>query len=261
MKSLETILESLRERRETCIPESWSQGRTAYGGITGAILCDVSARDVDPVRRLRSIDISFVRPLEILKPFQIDVETLADGKTVTMKEVRIIQENKLRAMAKADFIAPLKSAVEISTFSAPQIKPKEESLSLGVKARAPFTQHFDNYLSTDAPPFSGRMVAELGGWIRLKEEVSQFTHSHLICLIDSWPPTAATHYNSPKPLSTINWGIHFAEPVHNISPERHLGYLSKVNFGEHGFSSSDAQIWGPDGQLLARSYQTNIIYG
>ena len=87
------------------------------------------------------------------------------------------------------------------------------------------------------------------------------TDSHLVCIIDSWPPTAAPHYEGFKPLSTISWGIHFAEPVSEVNPREHLGYLSKVNFGKNGLSSSEAEVWSPAGKLIARSFQTNIIYG
>jgi hypothetical protein len=41
----------------------------------------------------------------------------------------------------------------------------------------------------------------------------------------------------------------------------YLGYHSVAEFNEGGISSSSAYIWRPDGRLLAKSVQTNIIYG
>lgn len=243
------------------IPDSWAQGRTAYGGITAALLCHASTKHIDPARRLRNIEVSFLRPLETLKPFDIEVEILANGKTVTMTSARLMQEGKLRAMAKADFVASLEASVEIDNFQPPAIKPRSECLSMKLDFLPAFISHFDNHLATEALPFSNSRTPELGGWIKFDEPISALTDAHLLCLIDSWPPTAAPYYDGFKPLSTISWGVHFAEPVHSISPDAHLGYLSKVNFGKDGLSSSDAVIWGPNGELLARSFQTNIIYG
>ncbi|GAA5314871.1 MAG: thioesterase family protein [Candidatus Pelagadaptatus aseana] len=259
--NLTQLLQAVRNGTPTIINESWAQGRTAYGGITGAVLCEACRKDVDSTRRLRNFEVGFLRPVEANKAFEIEVETLASGKTATMKSARLIQEGKLRATAKADFVAPLQSEIEINTFKPPAMKSKADSMSMALDFLPPFMQHFDNYLTTEAPPFAGKPIAEMGGWIRLADDIDGLTDSHLVCLIDSWPPTASVHYSGFKPLSTISWGIHFAEPVDRINPKDHLGYLAKVNFGKNGLSSSEAEIWSPKGQLLARSYQTNIIYG
>ena len=40
-----------------------------------------------------------------------------------------------------------------------------------------------------------------------------------------------------------------------------LGYLARVNFFRDGYGSTAADIWAPDGRLLAKSYQTFVIYG
>jgi hypothetical protein len=40
-----------------------------------------------------------------------------------------------------------------------------------------------------------------------------------------------------------------------------LGSLARVNFFSSGYGSSAADIWAPDGRLLAKSYRTFVIYG
>ncbi|WP_028469007.1 thioesterase family protein [Neptunomonas japonica] len=258
---IDELLSSIRADQETLIPDSWAQGRTTFGGLTAAILCESTKRDTDPARYLRNFEIGFVRPLEALKPFEVQVETLANGKTVTIKSARIIQDGKVRATARADYVLPLDSNIIIDAFSSPKLLDKKMSAPLKGDHFPSFFQHFDNYVATEGIPFSGQAVPELGGWMKFKETPEKLTDSHLICVIDSWPPAASPYYDGFKPLSTLSWSIHFANPTYEVSPAEHLGYLAKVNFGENGLSSSQAEVWGPEGQLLARSFQTNIIYG
>jgi acyl-CoA thioesterase len=116
-------------------------------------------------------------------------------------------------------------------------------------------------VTTKGLPFQGSEVPELGGWMRFDVAPDTVTKSHLVCLIDSFPPAPMTYYDRVVPLSTVNWGIHFAEPLDGVSGEDFLGYLARVNFLKDGYGSSAADIWAPDGRLLAKSYQTFVIYG
>ena len=199
--------------------------------------------------------------MEAHKRLDIQVETLVNGKTVTIKSAKIFQEDKLRATARADYVLPLESRVTIDTFTPPPIKEKALSAHLRGEELPSLFQHFDNHIATEGIPFSGHDVPELGGWMRFKEAPEKISDAHLICLIDSWPPTASPYYKGFKPLSTLSWSIHFTRAKLDVSPVDHLGYLAKVSFGETGLSSSRSEIWSPGGQLLATSVQTNIIYG
>ena len=122
-------------------------------------------------------------------------------------------------------------------------------------------QFFDFHVTTDGLPFQGREVPELGGWMRFETAPDSITKSHLVCLIDVWPPVPVTYYDRMVPLSTINWGIHFAEPLDGVQGDAFLGYLGRVNFFSDGYGSTTAHIWAPDGRLLAKSYQTFVMYG
>ncbi len=259
--NIDEILNAIKQQESFLIPESWAQGRTTFGGLTAAILAQAMEADVDPARRLRNFEIGFVRPLESLLPFQIEIEQLASGRTVTIKTARIIQEGKVRATARADYVLPLESTVHIDTFTPPQVQPLSEALPFAGDDLPRFFNHFESYLSTSGVPFSGQAVPELGGWVRFRETPAKINNAHLICMIDAWPPTASPHYEGFRPLSTISWSIHFAHPATTLNADDFLGYHAKLNFGEEGISSSNAEIWRPDGKLLATSVQTNIIYG
>ena len=258
---IDEILDSVISGENRLIPESWAQGRTTFGGLTAAILCQAAETGICPTRPLRNFEIGFVRPVEALVPYELEVETLANGKTVTIQSARICQAGKVRATAKADYVLPIDSVVSVDSFSAPRIKKKEDSQRLDRDGLPNFFQYFDAHLATDGIPFSGHEVPELGGWVRFKTPPRRISNAHLLCMIDSWPPTASTLYQGFKPVSTISWNVHLAHAAKSLSPESYIGYFSRVNFSKNGISSSNAEVWSPDGRLLAKSHQTNIIYG
>jgi acyl-CoA thioesterase len=248
---------------EVAVPASWAQGRTVYGGLSAGLLCDAVSQGVDPDRRLRYLKVVFLRPLEAEKPFRVEMEEVSAGRTVVVRSARIVQDSDVRISVQANFVTRLESRVEIDTFQAPKLKPwnAKGAMKIGGPGFPAFTRYFDYHVTTEGLPFQGHKVPELGGWMRFDTAPDTITESHLVCLIDVWPPASVPYYDRRVPLSSINWGIHFAEPLDGIAGDDFLGYLARVNFFRDGYGSSSADIWAPDGRLLAKSYQTFVMYG
>ena len=61
-------------------PENWCQGRTAFGGLSAALLYQAIRQHIDNSRRLLSLSTNFVGPLIADNDFSIDVEVLREGK-------------------------------------------------------------------------------------------------------------------------------------------------------------------------------------
>ena len=248
---------------EVVVPCSWAQGRTVYGGLSAGLLCDAASQGVDPDRRLRYLKVGFLRPLETEKPFRIEMEEISAGRTVVVRSAQIVQDGVARVTAQANFVTRLGSQVEIETFLPPTLKPWSDEGAMRMRGHGfpAFTQFLDFQATTKGLPFQGGEVPEIGGWMRFATAPDTITKSHLICLIDAWPPPPVSYYDQVVPMSTINWGIHFAEPLDGVRGDDFLGYLARVNFFRDGYGSSSADIWTPDGRLLAKSYQTFVIYG
>ena len=249
--------------QEVVVPNSWAQGRTVYGGLSAALLCDAASTGVSADRRLRYLKVGFLKPLETDRPFRIETEEISAGRTVVVRSAQLVQDGIVRVSAQASFVTELESRVAIDTFRPPDLRPWDADGAL--RMRGPgipaFTQFFDFHVTTEGLPFSGNGVPELGGWMRFDAAPDIITKSHLVCLIDVWPPVPVSYYEEIVPLSTINWGIHFAEPLDGMRGDDFLGYLARVNFFRDGYGSTTADIWAPDGRLLAKSYQTFVMYG
>ncbi|MEO1035001.1 MAG: thioesterase family protein [Pseudomonadota bacterium] len=248
---------------EISVAAAWAQGRTVYGGLSAGLLCDAVSNGVGPDRRLRYMKVGFLRPLETEKPFRIDMEEVSAGRTVVVRSAQITQDGVTRVAAQANFVTKLESQVDVDTFDAPPLPPPnaENALRMRGPGFPAFTRFIDFHMTHGGLPFRGDKVPELGGWMRFDTAPETISKSHLVCLIDAWPPAPASYFDQMVPLSTINWGIHFAEPLDGIGGGDFLGYLARVNFFKDGYGSSAADIWAPDGRLLAKSYQTFVIYG
>lgn len=251
------------ENDELIVPRSWAQGRTVYGGLSAGLLCDAVSQGVDPARRLRYLKVGFLRPLEAEKPFRIEVEEVSAGRTVVVRSAQIIQDGAVKVATQANFVTRLESRIQIHTFRPPRLKPwnAEGVMRMRGPGLPAFTRYIDFHATTNGLPFRGNEVPELGGWMRFETAPDVITKSHLVCLIDAWPPAPVPYYDRVVPMSSINWGIHFAEPLDGVRGDDFLGYLARVNFFSDGYGSSSADIWAPDGRLLAKSYQTFVIYG
>lgn len=251
------------EHHEVVVPTSWAQGRTVYGGLSAGLLCDALSQGVDPARRLRYLKVGFLRPLETEEPLRIEMEEVSAGRTVVVRSAQITQDGAVRVTAQANFVTRMESSIEIDTFRPPTLPPwnAEAAMRMRGPGLPAFTQHIDFHATTRGLPFRGREVPELGGWMRFETAPGAIKKAHLVCLIDAWPPAAVPYYDRVVPMSSINWGIHFAEPLDGVLGGDFLGYLARVNFFKDGYGSSSADIWAPDGRLLAKSYQTFVIYG
>lgn len=254
------LLKQARAAGRLTVPASWAQGRTVYGGLSAALLCDAMSRETQ--RPLRYLKTGFLKPLEVEKPFQIRMEEVSGGRTLQVRTAEIIQEGTVRVTSQAHFVAPLESKIEIETFSAPRLENvgSPHTVPLRNDETPAFLRYFDNHVATAGLPFRGHAISELGGWMRFRDPPRQWSASHLVCAIDAWPPAPAPHLEKPANMSTISWGIHFAEPVDGLDPAAFIAYLARVNFFRDGFGSSTADVWDPSGRLLAKSYQTFVIY-
>lgn len=259
----DALREGLVAGAELTVPASWGQGRTVYGGISAALACDVLAKGVDPAFPLRYLSINFLKPLAPDAPFRIDVADVSAGRTVITRSASVVQDDVTRVTVKANFVTALDSNIAVTPFAAPTLRHWDADGVIRVPAPpAPIcTQNFDFRFATDTLPFMGSDATEIGGWMRFEEPPREFTPAHLVCLTDVWPPVPATAFKTPVPISTINWVIHFAEPLTGIGGDDFLGYLARTNFFSDGYGSSSADVWATDGRLLARSFQTFVIYG
>ena len=83
------------------VPENWAQGRTAFGGFTGALLVNAARRDRPDLPALRSALINFTAPVS--QPPTIHAEVLRQGRNITTIATRAEIDGKVAATGTFSF--------------------------------------------------------------------------------------------------------------------------------------------------------------
>jgi acyl-CoA thioesterase len=99
--TFDELLRAARGSEELTMPESWSQGRATFGGLTAALMFERMEKLVAEGRAMRSLQVSFVGPVEPEVPASFEAEILREGKAVSQVQGRIVQKGEPRLVCLA----------------------------------------------------------------------------------------------------------------------------------------------------------------
>lgn len=261
MSAFDALMEQARSGSVTITPD-WMQGRAAFGGLTGAIVHQAMSQKLVDERPLRSLSVSFIGPAAADTPISVSSEVLRQGKAVTQVESRLHQGSDTVVAALASFGSSRESAVTVPAEPAPEAADPESSKPMpqidGVTPE--FLRHFDLRFCIGGFPFTGSSDRVMGGWMRFREPPQAITESHLVALIDTWPPAILPHLSQPAPASTLNWTMELVDPLPTVAPDDWLLYRATVDQAQGGYGLAQAGIWTRSGELVALSRQTVTVF-
>ncbi len=260
--NLDKLLLRVREGKELQIPESWTQGRTAFGGLSACLLLAASEGKVSKDKELHSVYTSFIGPLTSNDPFEIEVIILREGKNVVQVLAKAIQKGQVAVLQQSSYGAQRESSLTIDHMPRHNMDiPKRATFMEGnLKAAPNFIQNFDLTISSGSEPYSGSNESHTHGWMRFKEPPKVITNAHIVCLIDTWPPTMAQQLKELAPLSTMSWYLEFINPQAICEPSDWLAYQCDASSAKNGYGYTDAYIWNSDGEIIAKSHQTVAVF-
>lgn len=261
--NFEQLLSAVRHENELVIPQSWGQGRASFGGLVAALVFDCMAQRVAPGRAMRSLQVSFVGPVEPGVPAAFEAEVLREGKAVSQVQGRIWQNGEPRLVCLASFGGDRESAVQVDALPAPTAKPVDECQSLPfIQGVTPdFTQHIEMRWSFGDMPFTGKGGREMGGWMQFRETPEQFSDAHIVALVDAWPPAILPHLKKRAPASSLSWALDIVHPRPALKPGDWLLYKASIDQAGAGYGHTQAGIWTASGELVALSRQTVTVFG
>lgn len=247
------------------IPADWGQGRATFGGLMVALQYEAMRAHVPAERSLRSLSVSFVGPAEPGVSISFEVEILREGKAVSQVLGRAMQNGQVVTLVQGSFGAARESMVSVDSVPGPELKARADcSLLPYIKGITPeFMRHVSMAWAVGALPFSGRGTREMGGWVRLCGDVQDepLTETHLLALVDAWPPALLALLNKPTAGSTLTWTIEFVQPLTNVSTLDWCKYLAVIEHARDGYGHVAANLWSPEGELIAISRQTVAVFG
>lgn len=260
-KLLADVKPSAKNQYTASIEEDWLQGRSAFGGLTGAIVTQAMRQQVESERRLRSLQVTFVGPAP-LGSNQVDVTPLREGGSVTHMQAELSQNDEVSVTAVAAYGKSRESAYSVPPIARPQglTGPDELKPMPFIPGVVPnFVQHFDFRWATGSGPFTGAKVPENKVWIRMDSD-REIDEVGIVAMADALPPPALSMPNKPCPGSSLSWYL-------ELLPVQAKGKLSDwwlvdyvCDAGADGYFNQNARIWAPDGQLVAISRQVAVIF-
>ncbi len=244
------------------IPSSWSQGRTVFGGLSAALLYVAMRKEVESERVLRSMNTSFVAPLQVELPLIIEVEVLRKGGSVSQLLARAIQNEQTCVLVQASFGKDRESRITVDSKDRHRlIEPEKGLIAPQIEGVTPsFLKHFEISACKGQMPFSNSSNHDLGGWIRFSDMTTEPKDEHLIAMIDAWPPTVLQMFNDLAPASSLSWNLEFIHPHAPLKNTSWFAYEAHTRQAASGYAHTEANIWNEHGDLIAISRQAVVAF-
>ncbi len=236
------------------IPDTWLQGRTAYGGLSTALALHAAQRCDADLPPLRSAQVSFIGPLS--GQVTIAATLLRRGRNAAFVQADVVGDAGLGLRATFVFMRAIESRLDHRRGYAPCCPPPSPDATLfrGIPA-IPFTRNFEMF---DQPADTG--PAEWLRWIRLADRSGLDPAVELMAVADGLPPAALKLLDGPAPVSSMTWLVNLLDPA----PATTDGWWLLRATTDHAAAGSSSQamaIWNAAGQPIAEQMQGVAVFG
>lgn len=240
--------------RPVVLPQSWTQGRTAFGGLSGALAYHAARQIESGLPPLRSAQIAFTGPL--FGNLTAETAMLRRGKSTAFVQSEIFGDKGLGLHCNFIFAAPRATEVRISDISEPDFPALPEDSDLHSGPPQFFTSNME-YVGKriDTSTKTNRLTR----WMRLKQREDLDPVAEMLCMCDSLPPSVMGLLDQNAMVSSMNWQVNIiAEQLAN--PDGWWLIDSHTHHADHGASSQYMSIWNSRRELMATAMQSVAYY-
>lgn len=241
------------------VPETWHQGRTAYGGFSSALcLAIAQVTGGESLPPLRSAQFAMMAPVV----GQISVSARIDrtGRNATWMSAQIETDKGLAFTASFVFIHQVASKMALNEKQLPENLISVEDAQ--VIQNNPYTPQFlrNNFENRYALPREGSNKPEICRWVKLLDRDGLDPMVELLLVGDATPPAVLPLLFAGVPVSTMHWqvGMLSAKPM---TEEGWWLLRSVSDYAESGCSSQVEAIWSTNGQPIMTGMQSIAIFG
>lgn len=251
----EAKLEAGRFRLE--VPDSWKQGRTAYGGFSSAIAHECARSLAPDMPPLRSAQVSFVGPVTGQVEFR--ARMLRQGRNASWVAVEATGEQGTCYAATMVFMGPVESALHIHDVPAPENFIPVEAAREFLNPNAP---NFiaDNFEVRFGQPRPTERRPEVTWWVRSVEHGQLDPMTETLLIADALPPGVLPLLNARVPISSMTWQVNYL----TATPTTRDGWwlLQSVgDYAEKGCSSQRMEMFDADGEAVISGMQSVALFG
>ena len=239
------------------IPEDWLQGRTAYGGLSTALVYEAARRaGGEGLPPLRSAQIAMIAP--VFGEVEVTAREVRRGRNVVWIAAELSTAKGLAISGNFAFQQQRPSTVQFSAHPVPEdLLPVEDAPPFpGDRGPAFLREHIE---ARFAVPRSGDKRPELCWWVRLRERQGLEPMAELLLAGDILPPGIFPLLDPHTPASTMHWHCNVLDPA----PTTQDGWWllrSTSDYAGAGFSSEPLMTWNAQGAPLMTSMQSVAFF-
>lgn len=239
------------------VPETWHQGRTAYGGFSSALALSEALRIGGDLPPLRSAQVAMIAPLA--GEVEVRAAVQRRGRNATWVSAEISGEKGLGLTASFVFMGPVPSMLAIDDRPVPTglIPVDEARIFTNERAPAFLRHHFEVRF---ALPRDEARKSEVCWWIRLREPAGLDPMLALVLGADGLPPAVMPLLSPGVPVSTMQWQVNLLTPA----PLTHDGWWllrSAADHAHQGGSSQRMTAWNSHGEAMLTGTQSVALFG
>lgn len=257
LQILTTLLDS--PENQTRFDETWSQGRSAFGGLSAAFAVTAMRKRLPEDLPMRSLMVSFIAPIP---PGDVYVETRVQrqGKNVIQLSANVISggDSCLQAMGVFG------RGREASAVPAPDktdLPARDQGIGITEHTRRlpSFLRYFDGCWTGGGLPFSGNKETELGLWARHNGDLGSFPAEQICLIADIPPPVMLSHFTQATPASSLTWSLEFVIPPERITTDWfYLDFVMEA--AAEGYTQQSGRIYTEEGKLCALTRQCMVYF-
>jgi acyl-CoA thioesterase len=245
------------------VPDDWTQGRTLFGGLQAALLVRaMRSLLVEADLPLRTLQVTFAAPVS---PGRVVIRSrrLRTGKSAVHCEASIESlDGATECLAVAVFgrarpsvlsFAPARPVVARDPESAQQIQWVDD-------ASPRFTKYLEQRWSAGGFPFTAAPEPRTQIHLRYRDE-PHIDESLVIALADSIPSPAISILDKPAMASSMNWTLEMLHSAWPTDGSRFWLMDAVAEAAADGYVSQTGTLWSDDGQPIAFSRQSAVVFG
>lgn len=247
------------------IPDTWQQGRGAFGGLVLAIMARaLRAAESDDARALRTLTATITGPV-VTGPARLRVQDLRQGNAVSSRMVELSQHNgaegEVQAHAVATFGRSRMSDRERVDVGRPTIRPWQECrhVPVGPPMGPVFLQHCE-FRPLSGMPFSGGSgEISVQGWVRFLAPGPSWDEAEVLAAVDAYWPAMLVRESTPRPMATLSFAAQLLYPPDQLAPGSPLYHRGITLAAHDGYVLEQRELWTAAGDLVILNQQTMAL--
>ena len=242
------------------LPDNWTQGRTAFGGLTSGLLAAAIANDHPDLPGLRTAQINFAGPAT--GRLNVSHELLRRGKNNITFSAKLDSEMGAGTYGLLTYGVQRRLPEELDyPRRVIDIKPADAEPFFPSTEGAPrFLSNIDRRWVSGPRFLEGSDKPDMLFWARLTDAKSWDQGLVPLIILADTPPAAFGFLTKPfRALSSISWHINLL--TDDLSTEDGWWLMrSAATFIKDGYVSQVIEVWNSDGRRVMDSLQLQALF-